>query len=85
VLKPKARHNLELQSTQAVSRHSRMLTSGIEHCSVSSIALEDTEQRLTSDGAFETEPSSQLAALALRVDISIEDLARPRAGYLLGF
>jgi hypothetical protein len=43
----------------------------------------DVEWRLTSEGAFATEPVFQLAALALKVDITVEDISRP--GYQLGF
>ena len=46
-------------------------------------ALEEADVRLTSEGAFATEPIFQLAALALKIDITIEDIARP--GYQLGF
>ena len=49
----------------------------------SEAALEEAAVRLTSEGAFATEPVFQLAALALKVDITIEDIARP--GYQLGF
>ena len=44
---------------------------------------EDIERRLATDGAFATETIFQLAALALRVDITAEDISRP--GYQLGF